>query len=62
MEIVIELVQCDEVHQRAHQVVELRCPSFHYASDEGSKEDYGEDLTHVFVNSCTENIVNDACA
>ena len=46
-EVVIKLVEAYEVDERTHEVVELRCPSFHYAREKSCKENYSEDGAHV---------------
>ena len=59
-EVVVELVECDEVDEGAHQVVVLSCPSFNYARDEGREEHNPEDFAHGHVDSGAEQIEPDA--
>ena len=46
-EVVVKLVEANEVDDGANQVIELRCPSFHYAREKCSEENYAEDGAHM---------------
>ena len=59
-EVVVELVEAYEIDQGTNQVVELRCPSFHNAREKGSEENYSEDGAHMWIDLCTEDIIENA--
>ena len=59
-EVVIDLVEAYEVDNGTYQVVELRCPSFHYAREKGSEENYSEDGAHMRVDLGTEDVIKNA--
>ena len=59
-EVIIKLVEAYEVDDGANQVIELRCPSFHYARQKGSEENYSEDGAHMLVDLRTEDVIENA--